>query len=82
MIKFTISVTDIEDAITMEEWELVNEHITFAKEVVKEGGYVVFQQEYENAPPDILKILKTEEDIKNWKKNVEDVIHNLKQQAR
>ena len=78
MINFTISVTDFEDAITMEKWDFVNTYINSAKDVVKQGGKVIFQQEYENAPPDILKVISTMEDIRNWEKNVSEVISRIK----
>ena len=79
MINFTISVTDFNDAMTMEEWDIVNTHISFAEDVVKQGGKVIFQQEYENAPPDILKVISTIEDIRNWEKNVSEVILRIKE---
>ena len=78
MINFTISVTGFEDAITMEKWDFVNIYINSAKDVVRQGGKVIFQQEYENAPPDILKVISTMEDIRNWEKNVSEVISRIK----
>lgn len=78
MINITISVTDIEDALSMEKWDSVSTYVNSAREIVKQGGKVIFQQEYENAPPDILRIISSLQDIENWEKNVFEVISKIK----
>lgn len=78
MINFTISVTDIEDAITMEQWGIVDTHVSYADEVIKGGGKVIFQREYKNAPPDVLMAISTEQDLERWKEKVSEVIALLR----
>lgn len=78
MINVTFSITDIDDAITLKNWAAVSSYIKMAEDVIDKGGKVIFQQEYENAPPDVLKTISSEAEIKNWKDSVFEVIKKIK----
>lgn len=82
MINFTISVTDIEDAIALEQWGIVDAHISYAEDTIKSGGKVIFERKYENAPSETLLVISTEEDLAQWKEKVSKVISILKNQER
>ena len=77
MINFIISVSDFHDAITLKEWGLVDTHIEWAEKTVKSGGKVIFEQRYENAPTIKIMEISTEEDLKNWKAIISEVIKQI-----
>lgn len=82
MINFTISVTDLGDAMTMEQWGIVDAHISYADDVIKGGGKVIFQREYVNVPPDVLMVISTRQDLDQWKDKVSEVIKQLRHQKK
>lgn len=77
MINITFSVTDIQDSITLKNLAAVSSYIKLAEDVINQGGKVIFQQEYANAPPDVIKTISSEEEIQNWKDIVFDVVKKI-----
>ncbi|WP_319405707.1 hypothetical protein [uncultured Desulfosarcina sp.] len=78
MLDLTISVTDVEDAITLEKLDIVNAYFEIVENWVKNGGKVIFQQKFVNAAPMKIAEFSTNEDVKNWKKRVTEVISKVK----
>ncbi len=79
MITFTISVADLEDAVTLEQSGMVNAFVEWAEKAVRSGGKVVFQREYVNAVPDVVVEISTEEDLQAWAERVTDALRALRE---
>jgi hypothetical protein len=77
MVKFIISVTDFNDAITLKEWGIIDYTYELAEKTVKSGGVIVFERRYENAPNETIMEISTEEDLSKWKEKVSAVIQKI-----
>jgi hypothetical protein len=82
MINLTISVTEFEDAMNMEEWGIVDAIIAIVKKTVRGGVKVEWEFRYENAPPDIVSEISTEEDLNKWLENVKEMRHFIKSRKK
>ena len=78
MVNFIISVTNFEDAITLEKWDLVDDHIKWAQKVIESGGKIFLQVEYENAPADVLMEISTLQEFIDWKSKLKEIIEKIK----
>ena len=78
MIDFIISVSDFKDAITLEQWGIVDANIEWAEKAVKSGGKVIVEQRFENALSETIMVIETEKDLKNWKKKVSETIERIR----
>lgn len=78
MVTVTISVNDFNDAITMEEWDIININLDIFQKAIETGGEVVFELRYNGESKELLKISNMDE-LKDWKAKAEKVIEDLKQ---
>ena len=47
----TISITDVQNALSLDQNAMVSAIFSHAEEVIENGGEIIIQQEYENAEP-------------------------------
>jgi hypothetical protein len=73
-----ISITDFQDNLALARNEIVSAIFSLAEEVVENGGKIIIQQEYENAPPDLVRAFSTIEEVRNWKQQLTEVQTILK----
>jgi hypothetical protein len=78
LITFTISVTDFNDAITLENWEIVDTYFDWARKAVDSGGKVIFEQRNENAEPQVIMAIASQDDLDNWRTKVSNLIERIK----
>jgi len=78
MIDFTISCSSLEDAMTLDQWGLVDAHIEWAQKAIELGGRVVFERRYINKSPDTVMVISSEQELKDWKRRVAKAIDALK----
>jgi hypothetical protein len=67
---YTISITQVSDALTLGHNDIVETLIELSKEVIKRGGKVVLQYEYVNAKPDKVKEFITTQEVDDWKNEI------------
>ncbi len=73
-IDITISFDDnINDPLTMGQTRIVGEVFRIASEVLANGGKVIVQRVYTNAPPDLLCEFRTEKELSDWKTCLNEV---------
>jgi len=78
MINFIISVSDLNDAVTLEQWDVVDCNIKWAQKAIESGGKVIIEQRFDNAQTQIIKVIESLEDLNNWKQIVADTIELIK----
>ena len=78
MIDFTISCDTLEDAMTLDQWNIVDAHVEWAEKAICSGGRVVFERRYVNAVPDIVMIIGSKEELPDWKNRVALAVEVLK----
>lgn len=78
MIDFTISCETIEDAMTLEQWNLIDTHVEWAERAISSGGRVVFERRYSNKRPDVVMVIASAKDLAEWKIKVASAIKALK----
>lgn len=78
MIHFIISVSDFNDAVTLEQWGVVDLNVEWAQKAIESGGQVIVEQRFENAPTQIIKVIQSVQDLENWKKVVAETIELIK----
>ena len=76
-VVLTINVTDVEDAITLKEGELLSAIFDCASEVIDAGGCIVIQRKCENARSDKLYEFSTRDELEKWKSTVDDILNCL-----
>lgn len=72
-IDIIISIRDIKDPLTMGQTSIVSEVFRIASDVLNNGGKVIVQQVYTNAPPDQLCVFEKESDLSSWKERLNEV---------
>ena len=77
-MNFTISISDFNDAVILEEWAFVNANIEFARKIVAAKGKVVFEQRFTNAPTIVLLTIYTLDELAQWETRLKEVISKLK----
>ena len=78
MINLTISCENIEDAMTLEQWNLVDAHVEWAEKAISSGGRVVFERRYCIKEPDVVLVIASAKDLADWKIRVASAIEALK----
>mgnify|MGYP001404454135 CR=1 FL=1 len=78
MITFSISITEMSDAIVLERSEGIDAFLHSAEETIKTGGKVVLEYRYQNADPDIVQVISNENDLREWRHRVENWIETYK----
>lgn len=68
-----ICLTDITDALALDENEIVVSIFSYARKIVKQGGSIVIEQTYGNAQPNVLAKYSTEQEIENWKNKLNEI---------
>ena len=63
MLDMTINYDDIEDAAIFKQSEVLESIWDCASGIIKSGGIVKIQQEYINSPPDLIKIIRTLDEL-------------------
>jgi len=76
----TINITDVEDALTLKNGQLIEAVFTHALEIVNAGGRIIIQREYINAPPTLLATFTTQADLDGWKSRIDDIFSCLDEQ--
>lgn len=76
-VLLTINITDVEDAITLRENELLNAIFDGAFAVIQAGGRIIFKRDYENAPSDKLCEVSTRRELEDLKSQVNDSLDLL-----
>lgn len=46
MINFDISVSDFNDAVTLEQWEVVDLNFEWAQKAIESGGKIIVEQRF------------------------------------
>ena len=64
---------DISNPLALGENKIVQDIFPIAKEIVKQGGSIILEQCYENAPSEILARYSTEQEVDNWKNNLNNI---------
>jgi len=64
---------NINDPLTMGQTHVVSEVVRLASEVLKNGGKVIVQRVFVNAPPAELCIFEKEVDLNGWKERLNEV---------
>lgn len=77
-MNLTINITEVSDALVLQQSPLVSAIFTHALEFIENGGNIILQREYENTPPDIIYAFSTAEEIMQWKNRLNDVQAILK----
>ena len=70
----TINITDVEDALMLENDTLIESILSIAENVIQQGGKITIQREYTNAEPDILVMFSNTEQIKDWKNRLNNAV--------
>jgi len=78
MIYFIISVSDFNDAVTLEQWDVVSLNVEWAQKVIESGGKVIVEQRFKNGSIQTIKVIQSVQDLKNWKKVVAETIEQIK----
>lgn len=78
IVDLRISITDISDALSLSQNDIVAEIFRQAKAIVRQGGTITIEQRYQNAPPDIIAVYKTQQEVEDWKSKLNDVQSILK----
>jgi len=78
MIHFIISVSDFNDAVTLEQWDVVSLNVEWAQKVIESGGKVIVEQRFKNGSIQTIKVIQSVQDLKNWKKVVAETIEQIK----
>lgn len=78
IIDLRISVTDISDALALGQNAIVTEIFHQAKAIVKQGGTVTIEQRFQDAPPDTIAVYSSEQDIDDWKSNLNKVQNRVR----
>lgn len=77
-MNLTINITEVSDALVLQQNPLISAIFTHALELIENGGRIILQREYENAPSDILYVFRTSEEIMQWKNRLNDAQTILK----
>ena len=68
-LDITISIDqNIHDPLIMGQTDIVGEIFRIAADVIRNGGRVIVKRVYTNADPDRIFEFSTEEELKGWKK--------------
>lgn len=59
-----INVTDIEDALVLQQNSLVSAIFSNAEEIIENNGKIIIQREYTNAPPDIIQVYSSLDEVR------------------
>ena len=65
-MKLILSLDDGQDIQTHATSPVVREIVAHAGKVLDEGGEIVLQQEFANAPTEVVRIIRTHEELDNW----------------
>jgi len=66
----TINITDISDALALGNSSIVEEILAIGESIIKQGGTIIIQRQYQNATPELLAHFSTVEEVKDWKKQL------------
>ena len=64
---------NIHDPLTMEQTQMVSEIFDHASKILENGGKVIVQRVFTNAPPNQLCVFDKLEDLTGWKERLNDV---------
>ncbi len=69
----TMGFDIVGDAFKLGNTHIIDDICQLADEVIEQGGKIILQREYTNAPPDILAIFTTVDEIHSWRERMNDV---------
>jgi len=69
-MNLTISSQDYDDLKLFHGNQVLNELLGIARVVINNGGKVIIQSEYINAPPEIVRIFSTHKDLAEWEAQI------------
>ena len=78
MINFIISVSDFNDAVTLEQWGVVDLNFEWAQKAIESGGKIIIEQRLENAPTQTIKVIESVGNLEKWEQVMKDTIELIK----
>jgi len=65
-MKLIISLDDFHDIPSLQHSPVVREILQHAQQIIQSGGQFIIQQEFANAPPAIVTIISTSQQLEEW----------------
>jgi hypothetical protein len=65
-----LSSVDTDDMQFLHRNQVLNDLLRTAREIIQNGGQVIIQSEYDNAPPDIVRVFATLADLDGWENEI------------
>ncbi len=65
-MRLILSLDDAHDVQTHAASPVVREILAHARQVLDGHGQIVIQQEFTNAPTDIVRVIRTHEELDGW----------------
>ena len=65
-MRLILSLDDAHDIQTHAASPVVREILTHARQVLDGRGQIVIQQEFANAPTEVVRVIRTHEELENW----------------